>query len=146
MTKIRAVWYNFVTSITEYTSMNHKEREEKVREVLSNPRSQADEVRALQDTIYVVGGKWRLPIINSMCNGNKRFREIERSIPGLSTRMLSRELKDMEANGLIKRTVYDEIPVAVEYTVTDYCRSFGDIILEMIKWGKAHRKYIRKKE
>ena len=125
--------------------MNHSERTEKAREVLSNPRNQSDEVRALQDTIYVVGGKWRLPIINSLCNGNKRFRDIERSIPGLSTRMLSRELKDMEANGLIKRTVYDEIPVLVEYTVTDYCRSFGDIILEMIKWGKAHRKKIRQK-
>jgi DNA-binding HxlR family transcriptional regulator len=57
-----------------------------------------------------------------------------------------RALKDMEANGLIRRTVYDEIPVVVEYTVTDYCRSFGDIILEMIKWGKAHRRFIRKKE
>lgn len=125
--------------------MNNQQRREKVKEVLSNPRSQSEEVRALQDTIYVVGGKWRLPIVNSLCNGNKRFREIERSIPGLSTRMLSRELKDMEANGLIKRTVYDEIPVVVEYTVTDYCRTFGDIILEMIKWGKAHRKYIRRK-
>lgn len=125
--------------------MNNQQRREKVKKVLSNPRSQSEEVRALQDTIYVVGGKWRLPIINSLCNGNKRFRDIERSIPGLSTRMLSRELKDMEANGLIKRTVYDDIPVVVEYTVTDYCRTFGDIILEMIKWGKAHRKYIRRK-
>jgi DNA-binding HxlR family transcriptional regulator len=125
--------------------MNQQQRREKAKEVLSNPRSQSGEVRALQDTIYVVGGKWRLPIINSLCNGNKRFRDIERSIPGLSTRMLSRELKDMEANGLIKRTVYDEMPVVVEYTTTDYCRTFGDIILEMIKWGQAHRKYIRRK-
>lgn len=124
--------------------MREQERRRKAAEVLSNPRNQADEVRALQDTIYVVGGKWRLPIINSLCNGNKRFREIERSIPGISTRMLSRELKDMEANGLIKRTVYDDMPVTVAYTVTDYCRSFGDIILEMIKWGKAHRKRIQR--
>lgn len=123
--------------------MDQKSRKSAVREVLSDPRSQADEVRALQDTIYVVGGKWKLPIINSMCNGNKRFREIARSIPGISTRMLSRELKEMEANGLIRRTVYDDMPVTVEYTVTDYCRSFGDIILEMIRWGKTHRKRIK---
>lgn len=123
--------------------MDQKSRKGAVREVLSDPRSQADEVRALQDTIYVVGGKWKLPIINSMCNGNKRFREIARSIPGISTRMLSRELKEMEANGLIRRTVYDDMPVTVEYTVTDYCRSFGDIILEMIRWGKTHRKRIK---
>ena len=123
--------------------MEQRTRQKKAREILSNPRVQADEVRALQDTIYVVGGKWKLPIINSMCNGNKRFREIERSIPGISTRMLSRELKDMEANGLIRRTVYDDIPVAVEYTVTEYCKSFGDIILEMIRWGKSHRARVK---
>jgi DNA-binding HxlR family transcriptional regulator len=112
-------------------------------EVLSNPRSQKEEVQALQDTMYVIGGKWRLLIINSICNGNRRFREIERSIPGITTRMLSRELKDMEANHLIKRTVIPDTPVLVEYTATDYCHSFGGIILEMISWGKKHREKIK---
>jgi DNA-binding HxlR family transcriptional regulator len=125
--------------------MEDQLRLEKAREVLSNPRNQKEEVQALQDTIYVIGGKWKLPIVNSLCNGNKRFRDIERSIPGITTRMLSRELKDMEANQLVKRTVIPDSPVLVEYTVTDYCRSFGDIILEMIKWGKQHREKIRKK-
>lgn len=105
-----------------------------------HPRSQKDEVQALQDTIYVIGGKWKLPIINSICNGNKRFWEIERSIPGIATRMLSRELKEMEANQLIKRIVTPTRPVVVEYSATDYCRSFSDIILEMIRWGKEHTK------
>lgn len=108
-------------------------------------RNQAEEVQALQDTIYVIGGKWRLPIINSICNGNKRFREIERSIPGITTRMLSRELKDMELNKLITRTVYAETPVLVEYESTDYCKSFGPVILAMIAWGKDHRKKITQK-
>ena len=106
-------------------------------------RSQPEEVKALQDTIYVIGGKWRLPIINSICNGNKRFREIERSIPGITTRMLSRELKDMEMNKLIKRTVYDESPVLVEYESTPYCKTFGAIIMEMIRWGREHKKYVK---
>lgn len=122
--------------------MTDKKRLKEVAEALSHPRSQKDELQALQDTIYVIGGKWRLPIINSICNGNTRFREIERSIPGITTRMLSRELKEMEANQLIKRTVTPTVPVTVEYTATSYCRTFGDIILEMIKWGKAHRKKI----
>ena len=122
--------------------MGEQAKKEKVRQVLSNPRNQKEEVQALQDTIYVIGGKWKLPIINSLCNGNKRFRDIERSIPGITTRMLSRELKEMEANKLVKRTVTPNTPVMVEYTVTSYCRSFGDIILEMIKWGKQHRKKI----
>ena len=124
--------------------MGNEELIRKAGEVLSDPRNQKEEVQALQDTMYVVGGKWRLLIINSICNGNKRFREIERSIPGITTRMLSRELKDMEANHLIKRTVMPTTPVMVEYTETDYCMSFGGIILEMINWGKMHREKIKK--
>lgn len=106
-------------------------------------RNQPEEVKALQDTIYVIGGKWKLPIINSICNGNKRFREIERSIPGITTRMLSRELKEMEMNKLIKRTVSPDSPVLVEYESTPYCKTFGNIILAMIEWGKEHKKYIQ---
>lgn len=117
-----------------------------VENILREPRNQAEEVRALQDTIYVIGGKWRLPIINSICNGNKRFREIERSIPGITTRMLSRELREMELNKIIKRTVNPDSPVLVEYESTEYCVTFGDIILEMIKWGMEHRKMITKKD
>lgn len=104
------------------------------------------EIQALQDTLYVIGGKWRLPIINSICNGNKRFREIERSIPGITTRMLSKELKDMEMNKLITRTVYPNSPVLIEYESTGYCKTFGPIILEMIKWGVEHRKVITEKK
>jgi DNA-binding HxlR family transcriptional regulator len=115
-------------------------------EILSNPRNHKEEVQALQDTLYVVGGKWRLPIINAICNGNKRFKEIERSIPGITTRMLSHELKEMEANQLITRTVTPTTPVTIEYTATDYCYSFGNIILEMIRWGKEHRQRIIRTE
>jgi DNA-binding HxlR family transcriptional regulator len=122
--------------------MKKTKRETLAADLLSNPRNQREEVRALQDTIYVIGGKWKLPIINSICNGNKRFRDIERSIPGITTRMLSRDLKEMEANQIIRRTVKPTIPVTVEYTSTEYCYSFGDIILEMIRWGKQHKKRV----
>lgn len=107
-------------------------------------RDQSEELRSLQDTLYFIGGKWRLPIINSICNGNRRFREIERSIPGITTRMLSKELKEMEMNKLVKRNVYDESPVLVEYEPTEYCRSFGNIIMAMINWGREHRKVVTK--
>ena len=106
-------------------------------------RNQEEELRALQDTLYFIGGKWRIPVINSLCNGHKRFGEIERSIPGITTRMLARELKDMELNKLVKRTVYDDIPVLIEYEPTEYCRTFGTIIGEMINWGREHRKKIK---
>ncbi|MCO6148652.1 helix-turn-helix domain-containing protein [Flavobacterium sp. NRK1] len=64
-------------------------------------RDQKEELLALQDTLYFIGGKWRIPLINSLCNGHRRFREIERSIAGITTRMLSRELKEMEMNKLV---------------------------------------------
>lgn len=105
-------------------------------------RNQVEGLRALQDTLYFIGGKWRIPIINSLCNGNKRFREIERSIPGITTRMLSKELKDMELNKLVNRKVYPDSPVLIEYLPTAYCRTFGNIIQEMINWGREHRKVI----
>ena len=108
-------------------------------------RDQSEEVRALQDTIYVIGGKWKLPIINSICNGNKRFREIERSIPGITTRMLSRELKEMEMNKLITRTVYADSPVLIEYESTAYCKTFSPVIMAMINWGREHNKTVKKK-
>lgn len=113
---------------------------------IDGQRNQAREIQALQDTIYVIGGKWKLPIINSICNGNKRFREIERSIPGITTRMLSRELREMELNKLITRTVSPGPPVLVEYESTSYCKSFGLIIFEMIKWGIDHREKLKKEQ
>lgn len=111
--------------------------------MITNPRNQQEELRALQDTLYFIGGKWRIPVINSICNGNKRFREIQRSIPGITTRMLSRELKDMELNHLLKRTVHASSPVLVEYEATPYCRSFQKIIQAMIQWGLEHRKHLK---
>lgn len=103
---------------------------------------QEDNTLALQDTIYVIGGKWKLPIIYSICNGNKRFRDIERSIPGITTRMLSRNLKELEDNKLITRTVFTDAPIQVEYTFTEYAKEYGFLINTMIEWGKKHRKVV----
>lgn len=109
-------------------------------------RNQKEEVQALQDTIYVLGGKWKLPIINSICNGNHRFTEIQQSIPGITSRMLSKELKDMELNNLVKRIEDRDAKVVILYESTPYCQSFGPIITEMINWGKSHREYIKKQQ
>ncbi len=105
-------------------------------------KSEVEELRALQDTLYFIGGKWRVPVMNSLCNGNRRFREIERSIPGITTRMLSRELKDMEMNKLVKRTVSTDTPALIEYEPTAYCQTFDKVISEMIQWGHEHRKAV----
>jgi len=104
----------------------------------------ANDFNALQDTLYVIGGKWRIPVLYSIYMGNKRFREIERNIPGITTRVLSKELKLMELNKLIKRTVHTDRPASIEYTCTEYSESLADIIEAMINWGVSHKQEIKK--
>ncbi|MEM7800837.1 MAG: helix-turn-helix domain-containing protein [Chloroflexota bacterium] len=93
----------------------------------------------VRDVIDLIGGKWKLPIIIALSFGNHRFKELERQLERISPRMLSKELKDLEANGLVKRTVYDTTPVTVEYSLTEYSRSLDSVINVMREWGLAHR-------
>jgi len=103
-------------------------------------------VLAINDTLNVLVGKWKLPIIGSLIFGKKRFRELEREIPRITPRMLSKELKDLEVNGIVRRTVHDTIPVTVEYELTDSGRSLHDVLDAMIEWGLNHRKMAILKE
>lgn len=103
--------------------------------------------QALQDTLDVIGSKWRVQILASICvGGNNRFREIERSIPGLTTRMLSRELKIMETLGLIVQNVYPTTPVLVEYKETELCNSLIPIFDSMLEWGEKYGANSKKQE
>lgn len=96
----------------------------------------------VRDTLDVIGGKWKLLILISIWEGNKHFREIERSIPKLSTKVLAKELKDMEANKLITRTVLNGFPVRTEYTPTEHSKTLKSVISELQKWGINHRKQV----
>ena len=97
---------------------------------------------ALQETLNVIHGKWRLPIIGSLLYGKKRFKELEREIPNITPRMLSKELKELELNGILKRTVFDTIPVTVRYELTKSGKTLNEILNPMIKWGLQHRKNV----
>lgn len=96
----------------------------------------------VRDALDVVSGKWKLLILISISAGNSRFREIERSIPNITSKVLAKELKDLEQHQLIKRTVYDNAPVIVEYTTTPYASSLGKVIKALRDWGVGHRKQI----
>ena len=96
----------------------------------------------VRDALDVISGKWKLMILISISSGNNRFREIERSIPKITSKVLAKELKDLEEHLLIKRTVYDEFPVIVEYTTTPYTSSLSNVIKELRDWGINHRKKI----
>src|SRR3954462_13627370 len=77
----------------------------------------------VRDALDILNGKWKLPIIIALSFGNKRFSQIAREIPGITDKMLSKELRDLEQNELVKRTVYDTVPVTVEYSMTTYGKS-----------------------
>lgn len=93
----------------------------------------------VRDALEVLNGKWKLPIIISLTFGNKRFKQIIHEIPGLTDKSLSKELKELEANQLIRRTVYDTFPPTVEYSITEHGRSLEKVINELRKWGIVHR-------
>ena len=94
---------------------------------------------AARDTLDIISGKWKVPIIISLTFGKKRFKEMERDIEDITPKMLSKELKDLEINGLVSRTVYNTTPVTVEYALTDYGQTLDPLLSEIMRWGENHR-------
>lgn len=99
-------------------------------------------IQPVRDALDVLSGKWKLPIIISLSFGPKRFRQIAGEIPHITDKMLSKELRDLEMNQLVKRTVYDSVPVTIEYSMTKYGESLDSVIRELRAWGIQHRKRI----
>lgn len=101
---------------------------------------------SVEDAIYVIGGKWKLKIIIVLQErGNIRFNELQRNIPGISARVLSNELKDLELNGFVKRVVHaEQTPVIVEYISTDYSKTLKPVIMALSEWGREHKNNIKK--
>lgn len=98
---------------------------------------------AIGDALYVIGGKWRLRIIVALSDGNKRFNELQREITGISARVLSNELKELEMNGFVERKVYTDVPVVIEYELTAYSQTLDTVVQSLVEWGEMHRAKIR---
>lgn len=96
----------------------------------------------IRDTLDIIGGKWTILVLISIWEGNKHFREIERSIPKLSTKVLSKELKVLEENKLINRAIINGFPIRTEYTITEHAKTLQRVIEELYNWGLNHRKEI----
>ena len=113
-----------------------------------NPKHSSQEctksLAAVGDALYVIGGKWKLRIIIALQEGNKRFNELQRTVEGISARVLSNELKELEMNGFVKRNVYAQTPVVVEYEITEYSHSLHDVLNSLMEWGRRHRDKIRR--
>ncbi|MCP2029713.1 DNA-binding HxlR family transcriptional regulator [Flavobacterium sp. HSC-32F16] len=101
------------------------------------------EIIAVHDTMDILNGKWKISIISSICYHNKRrFTDILNDVNGISNKMLSKELKELEINKLIKRTVLDTQPVTIHYQLTEYGLTLKTIINDLAEWGIKHRKVI----
>lgn len=101
------------------------------------------EIMAVHDAMDVLNGKWKVSIISSICYYNqRRFSDILNDVSGISNKMLSKELKELEMNLLVKRTVLDTHPVTVKYQLTEYGLSLRTIIANLAEWGKQHRKLV----
>lgn len=98
---------------------------------------------AIRDTLDLVGGKWKLPILYTLItHGTMRFKELQREVDGITARMLSKELKDLELNQMVSREVYDTAPITVEYTITKHGTSLGPVVKALYDWGLKHRQQI----
>lgn len=99
-------------------------------------------IHAVQDALYVLNGKWRLPIIAVLSEGPMRFNELQRELIDITPKILSKELRDLELNRLIERKVFTSVPVVVIYELTDYSKTLEPILHHLTEWGRQHKKKI----
>ncbi len=99
---------------------------------------------AVRDTMDILNGKWKIRIIASLSFHKKRFMELIADIDGIAAKMLSKELQELEMNGLVTRSVLNTKPITVEYELTPYGHTLKPVINEMAAWGMKHRKKVMK--
>ena len=93
----------------------------------------------VETTLTLIGDKWKVLILRELLTGTKRFGELKKSIGNVSQKVLTAQLRAMEGNGLLTRTVYAEVPPRVEYTLTDLGESLKPILDAMWNWGEAYK-------
>lgn len=103
-----------------------------------------EQMQAVQETAEVLGGKWKIKILTVLYFGETHFKELQRRVEGIGAKMLSQELKDLETNGLVSRTIKDTRPITVEYEMTDYGKTLKEIIMSMEAWGRKHQETQKK--
>lgn len=115
----------------------------KEQEVLPTKMDCANSLKNVIDAMYVLNGKWKLALILCLVQSPKRFNELQNEIKGISPKVLSNELKDLELNFLIHRKVYSTMPVTIIYEASEYSHSLKNVLLELSIWGEQHRNKVR---
>ncbi|MGW5580115.1 winged helix-turn-helix transcriptional regulator [Micromonospora chokoriensis] len=94
----------------------------------------------LTAALNVIGGKWKVPILCELRRSSRRFGELRRLIPGVSEKVLIQQLREMEADGVVSREIFDEVPPRVEYSLTGYGSSLSEALRPLGVWGAAHQR------
>ena len=116
--------------------------EARIEKIQHSPEACKASVNAVRDTLYVLNGKWKLPLIAALSNGPQRFNDIQRALGEITPKILSKELKELELNEFVERKVFATTPVTVTYELTPYSKSLEYVIEELRKWGLQHRQRI----
>jgi len=109
----------------------------------NTPAECKSHISAVRDSLYVIGGKWKIPIISALSGGPRRFGELLKILEDITPKILSKELKELELNEFITRKVYPTSPVTVEYALTEYSHSLGKVVLALSEWGAQHKKRLK---
>jgi DNA-binding HxlR family transcriptional regulator len=99
----------------------------------------------VEAALDVIGGKWKIVILCWLKQGTHRFGELRRQIPGISERMLTQHLRELERDGIVHRKVYPEVPPKVEYSLTPFGETLRPIMVMLNKWGETHLKRIEER-
>lgn len=100
-------------------------------------------MQAISDSMSILSGKWKFHILGTLIEGNKLgFMDLLREVNGIGTKMLSKELQDLELNHLVSRTVMNTKPITVEYAITEYGATLSPLIDELANWGIEYRQSI----
>jgi len=102
-----------------------------------------NDIIPIMDALYVINGKWRIPIMITLMEGSKRFGEIQKEIDKITSKVLAHELKEMELNGFVEKKTCDESPLRAEYTLTQYSLLLEPVLSSLRDFGILHRKKIR---
>ena len=94
----------------------------------------------VETTLMLIGDKWKVLILRDLMSGTKRFGELKKSIGHVTQKVLTAQLRDMEAKGLLTRKVYAEVPPRVEYSLTELGMSLKPILDSMLVWGEGYKK------
>lgn len=95
-------------------------------------------------TLKVIGGKWKLPLLWYLQEGKRRYSELQRMIGGITPKMLAQQLRELEHDGIIARTVYPVVPPKVEYSLTTYGKTLQPVIASLDTWGEKHLKRLKR--